>query len=62
MALYPHFFTIIIVKRNTSVKRANHSSRGGFGVERLLFKKCHSALLDHIPIGETIPAVSMFYV
>ena len=38
------------------------SSHGGLGVERLLHKKCHSAAVDRIPLGETIPAMCMFYV
>ena len=37
------------------------SSRGGLGVECLLHKKCHSTPVDRIPLGETIPAMSMFY-
>ena len=32
------------------------------GAELLLHKKCHSAPVDQIPLGETIPAMSMFYV
>ena len=37
------------------------SSRGGLEVEHLLHKKCHSAPVDRIPLGENIPAMSMFY-
>ena len=32
------------------------------GVEHLLHKKCHSGPVDRIPLGETIPAMSMFCV
>ena len=28
------------------------SSRGGLVVERLLYKKCHSAMVDQIPLGD----------
>ena len=42
--------------------RLKQVSRGGLGVERLLQKKCHSGRVDRIPLGETIPAMSMFYV
>ena len=37
-------------------------SPGGLGVEQLLHKKCHSVQVDRILLGETIPAINMFYV
>ena len=40
----------------------NPSSRGGLGVERWSDNLLHSAPLDQSPLGETIPAMSMFYV
>ena len=38
------------------------SSSGGLGVERWSDNRLHSAPVDRIPLGETIPAMSMFYV
>ena len=38
------------------------SSRGGLGVERWSDNRLHSVPVDRIPLGETIPAISMFYV
>ena len=38
------------------------SSGGGLGVERWCDNRLHSALVDQIPLGETMPAISMFYV
>ena len=43
-------------------KYKQKSSRGGLGVERWSNNRLHSALVDRIPLGETIPAITMFYV
>ena len=37
------------------------SSRGGLGVEQWPDNRLHSAPVDQIPLGETIPAMTMFY-
>ena len=36
------------------VTLAWESSSGGLVVERLLYKKCHSAMVDQIPLGTII--------
>ena len=33
-----------------------------WSVERVLHKKCHQLAVELIPLGETKPAISMFYV
>ena len=38
------------------------SSHGGLGVERWSENRLHSAPVDQIPLGETIPTISIFYV
>ena len=40
----------------------DESSRGGLREEGWSVNRLHSAQVDRIPLGETIPAMYMFYV
>ena len=40
----------------------NKSSRGGLGVERWSDNRLDSAMVDRIVLGETLPAMNIFYV
>ena len=53
----------ILTSHNLNTKYLRYSSsRGDLGVERWSDNGLHSARVDQIPLGETIPAISMFYV
>ena len=52
------FYSVIFLNFQAKPK----SSRGGLGLERWSDNRLHSAPVDQILLGVTIPAMSMFYV